>query len=152
MQRERRHILTLAIVCLLILGSGGVAATTYDQPSRDQPTITTHETVRVEFANDSTVIVHGNVERVGIGTTWSATDGAATSYFQYGPMNGTTRLDVPKEGKRTAISYVTVYSGGNMTPILTVQNPSKESTNATNTSNCHVGPSGESAASSVRAA
>ncbi len=170
MQGERRHILTLAIVCLLIAGSGSVAATKYDQPSRDQPTITTHETVRVEFANDSTVMIHGNATRVGIGTTWSAPDGAATSYFEYGPMNGTTRLDVPKQGNRTAISYVTVYSSGNGSPILTVQNPAPTATNATNTTNaentanttdaanaatanapsCRVGSSGTGVTPSVR--
>ncbi len=149
MQRKRQYILTLAVVCLLIAGSGGVTATKYDQPSRSQPTITTHQTVRVEFANDSTVVIHGSAERVGIGTTWNAPDGAATSYFESGPVNGTTRLDVPKEGKQTAITYVTVYSGGNMTPILTVENPTRASANLANSSSCRLGATGDDTASSV---
>jgi len=151
MQRERRHTLTFAIVCLIIVGSGGVAAAKYDQPSRDQPTITTHQTVRVEFANDSTVVIHGPAKRVGIGTTWNAPDGAATSYFEYGPMNGTTHLDVPKQGKRTAITSVTVYSRGSTTPILTVQNSHPSATHATKESHCRFASADAGAPSSLRA-
>ncbi|EFW91860.1 hypothetical protein ZOD2009_10295 [Haladaptatus paucihalophilus DX253] len=149
MQTEKRRVLAVAIACLCIVGSGGVVATTHGHPTDGHRTgtmtheqrakTTTHdgvgthdersgtetsnETVQVEFVNNSTVVIHGAAERVGIGTTWYAPDGVATSYFEYGPLNGTTRIAVPVQGSGTTITYVTVYDDERATPMLTKQRP-----------------------------
>jgi hypothetical protein len=144
MQSEKRRVLVTAVICLCIAGSGGVVGTTHGHATHEQRSTTnaTHDAIRVEFVNDSTVVVHGTAEIVGVGTAWTAPDGAATSYFEYGPLNGTTRIAVPRQGTGTTITYVTVYDDAHATPVLTRQHAAtRETTNATTTSDCRISSS-----------
>ena len=145
MQTKKRRVLVTAVICLCIAGSSGVVGTTHGHATHEQrhATNATHDAIRVEFVNDSTAVVYGTAERVGVGTAWNAPDGAATSYFQYGPVNGTTRIAVPRQGIDTTITYVTVYDDTHATPVLTRQHGATagSSTNATAASNCRTPPS-----------
>ncbi|WP_266075363.1 hypothetical protein [Haladaptatus caseinilyticus] len=131
-----RRAAAVVVVCLLVAGSGVVTDVKggHATPETNAPTDTIEhssapdrtagEDLRVEFDNCSAVSVYGSAERVAVGTTWFASDGVATSYFEYGPVNGTTDVTPPNQGKAgTLVTYVRVYDDHQATPVLSRRHP-----------------------------
>ncbi|GAA0246407.1 hypothetical protein ACFFQF_05440 [Haladaptatus pallidirubidus] len=122
-----QRAVVVALVCLLVTGSGVGTGARTDASNASDGSVTADTAttdLHVEFVNCSAVRVNGSAERVTVGTTWYAPDGVATSYFEYGPVNGTTLVAPPNQGETgTAVAYVAVYDDKRATPVLNRQHP-----------------------------
>lgn len=128
-----QQAVAVVVVCLLVTGSGvvtdveGAHSTDENRKTVGHATANSDATsndLQVAFVNCSAVSVRGSAERVAVGTTWYAPDGVATSYFEYGPVNGTTPVLPPNQGETgTVVTSVKVYDGEQATPILSRQHP-----------------------------